>query len=90
MEQIRLELEEKQNAKEREKQERQLQIEVITYCTITNAAVFPSTYRRLPNMHAVIFFLDQKTKISSYIPVFETSHGLVSQLKVFVFNQDFF
>ena len=41
-------------------------------------------------MHAVIFFLDQKTKISSYIPVFETYHGLVSQLKVFVFNQDFF
>ena len=36
------------------------------------------------------FFLTQKTKISSYIPVFETSHGLVSQLKVFVFNQDFF
>ena len=41
-------------------------------------------------MHAVIFFLDQKTKTSSYIPVFEKSHGLVSQLKVFVFNQDFF
>ena len=34
MEQIRLELEEKQNAKERVKQERQFQIEVITLCTL--------------------------------------------------------